>query len=204
MQKYKKKKYHNNILTYKIHYYRENLVLLYYKIHLFMEKEIIETYTFNPEDYYDGRRKADGKTFRELVKEFEYDFHRRHSCEYALNLYANSATMHLLEKSCGAASFLSYGMDLTQGYTFDAEQDPFINHAVEEYSQYITVYGIDSAYMETLDGDFAIDKEIGIYPLTLLIDNSMRDGMLRLTAPISDDDGEEENVVIDLPQIEYA
>ena len=29
-----------------------------------MEKEIIETYAFNPEDYYDGRRKSDGKTFR--------------------------------------------------------------------------------------------------------------------------------------------
>ncbi len=26
-----------------------------------MEKEIIETYAFNPEDYYDGRRKSDGK-----------------------------------------------------------------------------------------------------------------------------------------------
>lgn len=30
-----------------------------------MEKEIIETYAFNPEDYYDGRRKSDGKTFRD-------------------------------------------------------------------------------------------------------------------------------------------
>ena len=79
-----------------------------------MEKEIIETYAFNPEDYYDGRRKSDGKTFRDEVKVFERDFHQRHSGDYALNLYANSATMRLLEKSCGAASFLSYGMDLTQ------------------------------------------------------------------------------------------
>lgn len=53
-----------------------------------MEKEIIETYAFNPEDYYDGRRKSDGKTFRDEVKVFERDFHQRHSGDYALNLYA--------------------------------------------------------------------------------------------------------------------
>lgn len=169
-----------------------------------MEQEIIETYTFNPKDYYDGRRKADGKTFRDVVKEFEHDFHQRHSCEYALNLYANSATMYLLEKSCGAASFLSYGMDLTEGHTFDAVQDPFINHAIEEYSQNIIVYGIDSAYMETPDGNVVINEETSIFPLTLLIDNSMRDGTLRLATPTSDDEGEKENAMIDLPQFEYT
>ena len=153
-----------------------------------MEQEITETYTFNPEDYRDGRRKTDDKTFREVVKDFERDFHQRHRDDYALNLYANSSTMRLLEKSCGAASFLSYGMDLTQGHTFDAEQD----------------YGIDSAYMETPDGNIAIDEEAGIFPLTLLIDNSMHDGTLRLATPTTDDDGEEENVVIDLPKFEYA
>lgn len=36
-----------------------------------MEHEIIETYTFNPEDYHDGRRKSDSMTFRDVVKEFE-------------------------------------------------------------------------------------------------------------------------------------
>lgn len=169
-----------------------------------MEQEITETYTFNPDDYQDGRRKVDGKTFREVVKEFERDFHRRHHDDYALNLYANAATMRLLEKSCGAAPFLSYGMDLTQGNAFDAEQDPFINHAMEKHSRNITVYGIDSAYMETPDGDIAINKEAGIFPLTLLIDNSMRNGTLRLATPTTDDEEEEENVVIDLPQFEYA
>ena len=80
-----------------------------------MEQEITETYTFHPDDYRDGQRKVDGKTFREVVKTFERDFHHRHSSDYALNLYANAATMRLLEKSCGAAPFLSYGMDLTKG-----------------------------------------------------------------------------------------
>lgn len=169
-----------------------------------MEQEITENYTFNPDDYHDGQRKVDGKTFREVVKEFERDFHRRHRDAYALNLYTNSATMHLLEKSCGAASFLSYGMDLTQGHAFDAEKDPWINHAIEEYSRHVTVYGIDSAYMKTPDGDIAIDEEAGIFPLTLLIDNSMCNGTLRLATPTTDDDGEEENVVIDLPKFEYA
>ena len=169
-----------------------------------MEQEIIETYTFNPDDYQDGARKSDSMTFRDVVKGFERDFHQRHSCEYALNLYANSTTMRLLEKSCNAASFLSYGMDLTQGNAFDAEQDPYINHAIEGHSRDVFVYGIDSAYMETSDGRIVIDEEKGIYPLTLLIDNSMRDGMLRLATPTSDDGSEEEHVVIDSPKLEYA
>ena len=170
-----------------------------------MELEIIETYTFDPEDYYCGLRKKDGKTFRDVVKEFEYDFHNRHSCEYALNLYANSATMHILASSCGAASFLGYGMDLTQGNAFDAVQDPFVNHEIERYSQNVIVYGIDSAYMETSNGDIAIDEEKGIFPLTLLIDESMRNGVLRLATPTVDDDGEEEeNIVVESPKFEYA
>ena len=61
-----------------------------------MEKEIIENYSFNPLDYDEsGRRKDDGKTLRDVVKDFEHDFHNRHSTEYALNLYANSRTMNL-------------------------------------------------------------------------------------------------------------
>lgn len=60
-------------------------------------------------------------------------------------------------------------MDLTQGGAFDAEQDPQINHAMEEYSRHIFVYGIDSAYMERPDGSVVIDEEAGIFPLTLLI-----------------------------------
>ncbi|MDE5574159.1 MAG: hypothetical protein K2I87_00420 [Bacteroidales bacterium] len=161
-----------------------------------MKQEITETYTFNPQDYHNGLRKTDGKSFRDVVKEFEYDFHNRHSCEYADFLYANASTMHLLEKACGAAPFLSYGMYLTQGHAFDAVQDPFANHAMEKYSPNITVYGIDSAFME---------KEDAIYPLTLLIDDSMRNGTLRLASPTSDDeDGGKEIVVIDSPKFEYV
>lgn len=58
--------------------------------------------------------------------------------------------------------------------------------------------------METSDGHIAIDEEKGIYPLTLLIDNSMRNGIIRLATPTSDDEGEEEHVVIDSPKFEYA
>ena len=94
-----------------------------------MEKELYKTYYFNPADYDNrGRRKIDGKTFRDVVKEFEYDFHDTYSTEYALNLYANSRTMALLAKSKDAAPFLMYGMDLTQGKSFDAVQDPYVNH----------------------------------------------------------------------------
>lgn len=169
-----------------------------------MKQEIVETYTFNSKDYHNGRRKTDGMTFRDVVKEFERDFHQRHSCEYALNLYANSATMHLLEVSCDAAAFLTYGMDLTQGHAFDAVKDPSINHAIDKFSQNIIVYGIDSAYMEQPDGSYAIDEEAGIYPLTLLIDETMCDDILRLATPTSDDGGEEENVLIYTPKYEFA
>ena len=68
-------------------------------IYCMIEKEITETYYFVPSDFNErGRRISDGVTFRDIVKDFERDFHERHSTEYALNLYANSQTMDLLAK----------------------------------------------------------------------------------------------------------
>ena len=172
-----------------------------------MEKEISETYSFRPVDFDEkGRRISDGVTFRDVVKEFERDFHERHSTEYALNLYANSRTMDLLARSNDAASFLLYGMDLTQGKSFDAVQDPFINHEMDKHSEKIYVYGIDSAFMTEYDeyGYPILNEDSDIYPLTLLVDNTMRDGELRLAVPTLDDGDDTENVTIDVPQIEYA
>ena len=172
-----------------------------------MEKEIYKTYYFDPADYDNrGRRKSDGKTFRDVVKEFEYDFHDTFSTEYALNLYANSLTMALLAKSKDAAPFLIYGMDLTQGKSFDAVLDPFVNHEMEKYSSNIYVYGIDSAFMTEFDeyGYPVLDENSEIYPLTLLVDNTMRDNEVRLAVPTMDDGDETEDVTIDVPQFEYA
>ena len=172
-----------------------------------MEKELYKIYHFNPADYdNNGRRKSDGKTFRDVIKEFEYDFHDTYSAEYALNLYANSPTMALLAKSNDAAPFLVYGMDLTQGNSFDATQDPFVNHEMEKYSQNIYVYGIDSAFMTEFDEyDYPIlDEDSDIYPLTLLVDNTMRDNEVRLAVPTMDDGDETEDVIIDVPKFEYA
>ena len=172
-----------------------------------MEKELYKTYYFDPADYDDrGRRKSDGKVFRDVVKEFEYDFHDTYSTEYALNLYANSLTMALLAKSKDAAPFLIYGMDLTQGKSFDAVQDPFVNHEMEKYSPNIYVYGIDSAFMTEFDeyGYPVLDEDSDIYPLTLLVDNTMRDNEVRLAVPTMDDGDETEDVTIDVPQFEYA
>lgn len=172
-----------------------------------MEKEIYKTYYFDPADYDNrGRRKSDGKIFRDVVKEFEYDFHDTFSTEYALNLYANSLTMALLAKSKDAAPFLIYGMDLTQGKSFDALQDPFVNHEMEKYSPNIYVYGIDSAFMTEFDeyGYPVLDENCDIYPLTLLVDNTMRDNEVRLAVPTMDDGDETEDVTIDVPQFEYA
>ena len=172
-----------------------------------MEKELDKIYYFDPADYDNrGRRKNDGKTFRDVVKEFEYDFHDTYSTEYALNLYANSLTMALLAKSKDAAPFLIYGMDLTQGKSFDAVQDPFVNHEMEKYSPNIYVYGIDSAFMTEFDeyGYPVLDENSEIYPLTLLVDNTMRDNEVRLAVPTMDDGDETEDVTIDVPQFEYA
>ena len=172
-----------------------------------MEKELYKTYNFAPADYDDrGRRKSDGKAFRDVVKEFEYDFHDTYSTEYALNLYANSLTMALLAKSNDAAPFLVYGMDLTQGKSFDAIQDPFVNHEMEKYSPNIYVYGIDSAVMTEFDeyGYPVLDEDSDIFPLTLLVDNTMRDDEVRLAVPTMDDGDETEDVIIDVPKFEYA
>ena len=184
------------------------LLLYKYKIYnIMMEKEIIETYYFNPADFDKrGRRYKDGVSFRDVVKEYERDFHICHSTEYALNLYANSCTMALLAKSNGAAPFLTYGMELSQGKSFDAIQDPYANHEMEQYSSKIYVYGIDSAFMTEFDeyGYPIVDENTDILPLTLLVDNTMRDGELRLAVPTSDDEDENEIVNIDVPQFEYA
>ena len=172
-----------------------------------IEKEISETYSFNPDDFNEkGRRKSDGLSFRDLIKEYERDFHRRHSTEYALNLYCNSRTMGLLERACDAAPFMMYGMDLTQGNGFDAVNDPFINHEMDKQSERIYVYGIDSAFMTNFDeyGIPILSEDEDIYPLTLLIDNTMRDGNLRLAVPTLDDDVEEEIIPVDVPEFEFV
>lgn len=172
-----------------------------------MEKEISETYSFNPDDFNEkGRRKSDGLSFRDLIKEYERDFHHRHSTEYALNLYCNSRSMGILERACDAAPFMMYGMDLTQGNGFDAINDPFINHEMDKQSERIYVYGIDSAFMTNFDeyGIPILSEDEDIYPLTLLIDNTMRDGNLRLAVPTLDDDVEEEIIPVDVPEFEFV
>ena len=172
-----------------------------------MEKEIIETYYFNPSDFnHEGRRLNDGKTFRDVIKDFERDFHFRHPTEFALNLYANSNTMMLLSKSREAAPFLTYGMDLTQGRSFDAEKDPIINHQIDIHSKNVFVYGIDSAFMDNYDenGYPVLDENSNIYPLTLLIDEKLLDNTIKLTVPTIDDDNETDQIIVNIPKFEYA
>jgi hypothetical protein len=43
-----------------------------------------------------------------------------------------------------------------------------------------------------------------IFPLTLLVDNTMRDDEVRLAIPTIDDGDETEDVIIDVPKYEYA
>jgi hypothetical protein len=154
--------------------------------------EIKETYHFLPRDFdINGKRVSDGTPFREILKEFERDFHTRHSNYYATFLFANSQMMLLLSRSCNAKENMIYGMDLI-GVNGDFE--PNINHRIEEASnkRNIVVYGIDSAFMlPDKNGTPRIDEEKMIYPLTLLIDNNMKDGMLYLK--YLDDDRNDED-----------
>lgn len=154
--------------------------------------EIKETYHFSPYDFdSNGKRVSDGESFREILKEFEQDFHFRHSNHYALYLFANHGTMSLLSRSCNARENMIYGMEL-----IDSEFDPITNHFIEEAStkKNIVVYGIDSAFM-VLDknGIPVIDENKRIFPLTLLIDNELKDGILHLKY-IDDDDQDDEFV----------
>lgn len=114
--------------------------------------------------------------------------------------------MDLLARSNDAAPFLLYGMDLTQGNSFDATNDPYINHEMDKHSEKIYVYGIDSAFMTEFDeyGYPIFNEDSDVYPLTLLVSSTMRDIEVRLAVPTIDDGDDEENVTINVPQIEYA
>lgn len=170
-----------------------------------MEREISETYFFDENSFGpNGCRISDGSTFREVVKGFEKDFHKKHNSEYALNMYANAWTMDLLAKSCHAETFLSYGMDLTQGGHFDALCDPEANHNMDLFSKSIFVYGIDSAYMTDFDKDGYPIFGDGIYPLTLLVDSNMRNGELRLATPTDESNDEFEINKVQNPEYELA
>ena len=77
---------------------------------------------------------------------------------------------------------------------------------MEKYSPSIYVYGIDSAFMTEFDeyGYPILDDNSDIYPLTLLVDNTMRNNEVRLAVPTMDDGDETEDVIINVPQFEYA
>jgi hypothetical protein len=171
-----------------------------------MEKEISEYYQYNTLDFdSEGNRLEDGLSFRELIKKFERDFHSRHPSDYALNLYANSKTMSLLAKSCNAEPNMIYGMDLTRGDVFDSIVDPYVNFEMDQKSKYVYVYGIDSAYMTQCNeyGYPIFGDENNIWPLTLLVNDMMRDDEIRLSFP-SDESDEKEDIIVEVPQIEFA
>ena len=78
--------------------------------------------------------------------------------------------MSLLAKSNGAEPFMIYGMDLCHGTVFNPKDDPDFNFQMDTVSEFVTVYGIDSAFMTyDEDGYPIIDENSDIFPLTLLI-----------------------------------
>lgn len=77
---------------------------------------------------------------------------------------------------------------------------------MDRHGEKVYVYGIDSAFMTEFDeyGYPILDEDSDIFPLTLLVDNTMRNGEVRLAVPTLDDGDEEENVTIDVPLFEYT
>jgi hypothetical protein len=77
---------------------------------------------------------------------------------------------------------------------------------MEKHSANIYVYGIDSAFMTEFEeyGYPVLTEDSDIFPLTLLVDNAMRNNEVRLAVPTTDGGDETENVTIDVPQFEYA
>ena len=167
--------------------------------------EIIETYHVNLQEFNFNGVGKDGRSMREVVGEYERDFHSLHKEYYALFMYANSNTMRVLAQACGAPEYSRSGMDLNNGRTFDPIEDPLINSKIDIYSKYVTVYGIDSAFMDKFEdnGYPVIDEENEIYPLTLLIDSSLPDGTIKLSHHDDDDDDEEEDLVPEKPKYEF-
>ena len=73
------------------------------------------------------------------------------------------------------------------------------------HSKSVFVYGIDSAYMDNFDenGYPIIDENSEIYPLTLLVDDSMLDDVIKLTVPTIDGD-KAILININVPKFEYV
>jgi hypothetical protein len=143
--------------------------------------EIRERYYFSSFEFdANGRRRTDGTPFREIVKDFERDFRKRHPSHFASFLFANNRTMLLLQYSCDADENAIYGMNVIEG-----DFDPETNYNIEKDSKYKIVYGIDSAYSQ-------INEDA--YPLTLLIDDKIPDGMVVLKY-LDDDQNDDEALI---------
>ena len=77
---------------------------------------------------------------------------------------------------------------------------------MDKASKKVYVYGIDSAFMTEFDesGYPMLNDDSNIFPLTLLVDDNMRNEEFRLSVPTTDDGDESEEVIINVPIFEYA
>ena len=77
---------------------------------------------------------------------------------------------------------------------------------MDKASKKVYVYGIDSAFMTEFDesGYPVLNDDSSIFPLTLLVDDNMRNEEFRLSVPTTDNGDESEEVIINVPIFEYA
>lgn len=142
-----------------------------------------EYYKFKKEDFdKQGFHTKTEQWFMDLIGEFEQDFHERFPTCYANHLFANHATMELINRAMNLDDDESSGMDL-----IDGEVDLDVNLEMEEYSDTSTIYALGSKIEENEDE-----------PIFLVINSKLSDGLILLKY-LDDDDGDGMEEPVDEP-----
>ena len=127
--------------------------------------QLIAYYQYVPADYDEkGNHKHNCKLFLEQIDEWDKEFHQEYAPYYANHLFANYATMRLIDSSMDLEEEASSGMDLIDGVI-----DIDVNTEMEKYSEKYTIYALGSK----LEGN--PDE-----PIFLIRDESMGDGHVML------------------------
>jgi hypothetical protein len=113
--------------------------------------------------------------FMETMGEWEADFHKTFPYCFANYLYGNLNTMNLIGRCFNAETNQIVGMELING-----KIDLDANLEMEDYSEYQTIYAIDSNLVEENPDE----------PLFFIIDHDLADGVVILKYIPEDDEGE--------------
>ncbi len=143
-----------------------------------------EIYKFKITDFNDnGFHKVNKDFFLDIINEWEKDFHEKHKPFFANFLFSTEETMILINSCLNLSPKEKAGMDL-----FDGEIDFEKNFKIEEFSEYTTIYAIDSELKENEDN-----------PLFFVIDEKLPSGKVILKY-ISNDDDDDDDLLLPDPE----